>query len=146
MIAMTNLISRLVRNRDGSVAIEFAILGPTVIALMLGILQIGLGMQALNAMRSISAETARFAAVEYQKDNTPGNTAIRTQAIAIATASPFNLDGNALQVTIQDAGTQRVSGAREISLSLAYTVPTVLPFMGWASPTMTHARPIFVID
>lgn len=146
MIVSHSNFARLVRNRDGSVAIEFAILGPFVIALMLGILQIGLGMQALNAMRSVSAETARYAAVEYQRDNSPNNAAIRTEAVKIATGSPFNLDRNALRVTIQNAATQRVNGAREISLSLSYTVPTVLPFMGWASPTMTHARPIFVLD
>lgn len=140
------ILSRLRGDRQGSTIVEFAILGPTVIALMLGVLQIGLGMQALNAMRSISAETARYAVVEYQKDKTPDNATVRSRARTIATSSPFNLSNANLAISVNDAATQRVSGAREITLQLTYTVPTVLPFMGWASPTLTHERPIFVID
>ena len=139
-------LKSLARDRQGSALIEFALLGPAVIALMIGVLQIGLGMQALNAMRSVSAETARYAAVEFQKENSPTNGTIKTQAESIASSSPFNLDASATTVTIADATTQRVSGAREITMTITYTVPTILPFMGWASPTLTHSRPIFVIN
>jgi hypothetical protein len=31
-------------------------------------------------------------------------------------------------------------------MTLTYTVPVVLPLFDWASPTLTHTRPIFVLD
>lgn len=136
---------KLARDRRGAVLVEFAILAPLIFALMLGILQVGIGMQAQNSLRSIAAETARYAVVEYQKEASPTNEAIRSQAISIATSQPFNLN-NSVQVDIDDAATQRVNGAREITMTITYTVPSVLPLFDWASPTLTHTRPIFVLD
>jgi Flp pilus assembly protein TadG len=136
---------RILRDREGAVIIEFAILAPLVLGLMIGVFQVGLGMQAYNSMRSVAGEAARYAAVEYQKGNSPDNDAIETQAIAIATADPYILDPS-VAINVTDAAVQRVTGAREMTITITYTVPTFLPFFDWASPTLTHSRPIFVLD
>jgi Flp pilus assembly protein TadG len=139
------LTRQIARDREGAVIIEFAILGPLVLGLMIGVFQIGLAMQAYNSMRSVAGEAARYAAVEYQKGNSPDNNALETQAIAIATADPYILDPSVV-IDVSDAAIQRVTGAREMTITITYTVPAFLPFFDWASPTLTHSRPIFVLD
>lgn len=143
-MARFRLPARLARDTRGAVIIEFAILGPVLIGLMLGVLQVGISLQAYNSMRSVAAETARYAVVEYQKDNSPNNASIRTEAISIATASPYDL-ASSVQVSITDATTQRFAGAKELTMTITYTPPSVLPMFDWVSPTLTHTRPIFVL-
>lgn len=144
-MAKGGLLAPIVRDQRGAALIEFAILGPLVIGLLFGVFQIGIGMQAQNSLRSIAADTARYAAVEFQKDQTPSNARIQTEAMTIATSNPYNLD-NSVRITVVNAATQRVSGAREMTLTISYTVPAVLPLLEWASPTLTHTRPIFVLN
>src|SRR3546814_6664734 len=71
----------ILRDDSGATIIEFALLGPIVLGLMIAVIQIGLAMQSYNAVRSVTAETARFALVAYQQGNDPTNATIRTQAL-----------------------------------------------------------------
>lgn len=135
----------MVRDCGGSVAIEFAILGPAVIAMMLGVVQFGRGMQAYNSMRSVAAETARYATVEYQNANSVTNTAIQTQARAIAVSNRYKLQTSRLGVTVTTPATQRVVGAGERTVSLTYSVPTVLRIINLPDVSVSYSRPIFVL-
>lgn len=139
------LLHRLARAHGGATTVEFALIGPAIILLMLGVVQIGMAMQAYNALRSVAADTARFAVVEYQRGETPDNAAIASQAEEIADAMPYGLNpGFTAQVVT--AGTQRVADAREMTLTLSYTVPTVLPFVEMPPLAISFSRPIFVLD
>ena len=73
-------LTRVRRDNSGSVVVEFAIIGPTMLAMMLGVFQIGIGMQNYNAMRSIAAETARHAIVNYQTGNKLSNSQLADHA------------------------------------------------------------------
>ena len=138
-------LKTLARNRGGSVAIEFAILGPAVIAMMLGVVEVGRGMQAYNSLRSIAAETARYATVEYQKSNTVTNTALQTQARAIGVSNRYKLATARLTVTVTTPATQRVTGVGERSLVLTYTIPTTLKIYKFTDISVTFTRPIFIM-
>ena len=70
------LLRRLARDVSGSTIVEFALLGPLMMAMMLGVLQLGVGMHGYNAMRSASADVARYAAVQYQTENELSNSQI----------------------------------------------------------------------
>lgn len=133
------------RDRRGTTVIEFALLAPVLFGLIFGVIQIGLSMQAYNAMRSVSSEAARYAVIEYMKQNEVANDAIETQTELIGRSSPYLLANN-FQATVTDAATQRVSGAIEKTLTVTYTPPNVLPFFDWVSPELSFTRPIFVID
>lgn len=131
----------ILRDDSGATIIEFALLGPIVLGLMIGVIQIGLAMQSYNAIRSVTAETARFALVQYQQGNEPTNAQIRAQALGIADGPPYLLDPNDLVISVNDATVQRVNGAKELTVSVAYQTPTVLPFFTWVSPTVaTNGR------
>lgn len=138
-------LAQLGRDCRGSTIIEFALLAPVMFGMMFGVIQVGMSMQAYNAMRNVSSETARYALVEYMKKNEITNGTIETQAEAIATSSPYMLLDN-FEATVADAATQRVDGAHEKTLTVTYTPPNVLPFFNWASTELSFSRPIFVID
>ena len=89
---MRALASRLLQNASGAVAVEFALIGPLLIAMMLGVFQVGMGMQNYNALRAISADMARYAVVSYQSGNEIDNDAIRFHGRSIATRSPYSLE------------------------------------------------------
>lgn len=134
----------LASDSRGAVIIEFAILAPLLFGLMIGVVQVGMGMQAYNSMRSIAGDTARYAVVEYQKGNSPGNSTIEAEAIEIATSDEYRLNSS-VEVDVTNAATERFDGAWEKTITITYTVPSVLPLFDWTSPTLTFTRPIFLL-
>lgn len=146
MISLVSLAARIRRDRKGSALIEFALLAPLVFGLMLGVLQLGMAMQAFNAMRASSAVVARYAAVRYQNDNEDSNDTLATYARSVAIASPYKLRNAGLSVSVTTPVTQRFGGAKELSLTLTYNVPSVLKVMGVNSIPLTYTRPMFVQD
>lgn len=142
---MIGAISRFRRDSSGAAVIEFAILAPVIFAMLLGVIQVGLSMQAQNALRSIASQTARYAVVEYQKGNEVTDGTIKAKAEEIATSAPYLLD-DSFGATIAEVATPRIDGTFEKTLTLRYTPPSILPFVDWTSREMTFARPIFVID
>jgi Flp pilus assembly protein TadG len=143
---LNRLLSRLRRNNDGAVMIEFALIGPVLLTMLFGVLQIGLGMQNYNAMRSISADVARFAVVSRQAGTTVTTTSLKARADQIASAAPYGLMANRFTSTVSVAGTQRVTGATEYTIQLQYDVPTFLGFVGVDEIPLTFSRPIFVVS
>jgi Flp pilus assembly protein TadG len=140
-----SLFRRLRDDSAGSVIIEFALIGPTMIAMLLGVLQFGIGMQNYNALRAISAETARFAVITRQQDGAVVDTAVETYARQIAIVPPFGLQTGQFTVDCADAGTQRVLGATEKTLTLTYSIPSVLSIIGIGAIPLTYTRPIFLV-
>ena len=132
------------RSTDGSVMVEFALLGPMMIAMLLAVFQFGLGMQNYNALRGAAADVGREVAVEYQKANLLTNGQIQSLSRATAIQAPYLLDSDSLVITVQNAATQRVSGARELTLTFTYTVPSVLAIIDLPSFNINDSRPIFV--
>ncbi|MBO6608297.1 pilus assembly protein [Altererythrobacter sp.] len=137
--------SRILRDQSGSTIVEFAILAPAIIGLLFGVFQVGLGMQAKNSMRSIAQETARYAVVEYQKQNEISDAVIENWAEAQAMSAPYLLNSS-FDATVTAVGTPRVDGTFEKTLTLTYTPPAVVPLVNWVSPNLTYTRPIFLLD
>lgn len=138
------ILRRFIAERNGSVAIEFGLLGPVMIGMLFGVLQIGLGMQSYNALRGISGDVARYAAVNYQTANRLTNAQLQTYGRSVATASPYNLHSTDVTVTVVNAATQRVAGATEKTFTVTYTVPSFLKVINVGSPTIRFSRPIFL--
>ena len=139
-----NLLRSLKRDESGVTAVEFSLLGPVMIASMLGVLQIGTAMWSYNSMRSIAHDIARFAVVNYQTSNRLTNSQIADATRSIATHSPYGLYDDNLTVTVVDATTQRVTGATELTLTISYSVPTVLSLVGLGDIPMSYSRPVFL--
>lgn len=136
-------LRHILRDRRGNAMLEFAILAPALITLMLGTFQVGVWMQAYNALRAIASDTARYAAVEYQKAKKPSNADLINWAANRATASPYLLKASDFTVTSVTA-TSRVSGVEERTLTVRYTMPTFLSIVGIKGLTISYQRPVFV--
>ncbi len=145
-MAMRTLISRLRNDTVGAAAIEFALLGPAFIVMMLGVLQVGMGLQSYNAMRNLSADISRYAMVQYQTGNTISNSQLRSWGRNHAQGAPYLMDPDRLGMTIADADTQRVAGAKELTITVTYRITSVLEFIDINGPTLDFERPVFLLD
>lgn len=143
---MMRWLRALRHDRRGSTLLEFGLLAPAMFAMMLGVFQIGMGMQAYNAMRSVASDTARFAATAYQRENELAVATIRNNGILIATRAPYSLKSEDLSLSIEQATDQRVNGAIEFTITIDYEVPSILGFIGIEAIPLSYSRPIFVID
>lgn len=150
MTRMTKLLAKLRQDRSGSVIVEFAILGPAMLAMLFGVLQFGIGMQNYNALRSISADLARYAVIDAQdaaaqSDMTLRDTNDELEAYAreIASAAPYGLRADRLTVTVTSVPT-RIDEASERTMTLQYNIPSVLGMIGIDSIPITYTRPVFI--
>jgi Flp pilus assembly pilin Flp len=143
---MSRRLHRLWRDRSGSVMVEFALLGPLMLGVLIGVFQIGIGMWSYNSLRSISGDVARYAVVNYQTDNDLSTTQLEAYAEGVATNPPYGLLASELDIEIDDAEDQRIAGAKELTISIAYEIPSILTLFGFESPTINFSRPIFLIE
>ena len=142
---MMKFSKRLAKDTQGSTIVEFALLAPVVFGMFFGLIQIGISMQSYSSLRSVASDTARWAVVEYMKQNEVTDAQIQTQAVAIAQAAPYMLN-DTITATVTPVDTPRVHGTHEKTLVITYTPPNVLPFFDFTSQQQTFTRPIFVID
>lgn len=136
---------RLKRDENGAATVEFALLGPVMITLMLGVLQVGIAMWSYNSLRAIASDSARYAVINYQASSKLNNSQIQQFARTTAISTPYGLNDAQLTITVENATTQRVTNAKELTLSINYTVPTLLAIIGVGDIPMSFSRPIFVI-
>ena len=143
---MTSFLRRLRGNTVGATAIEFALLGPAFIVVMLGVMQVGMGLQSYNAMRNLSADVARYSMAQYQSGNQISNSQIRSWARNHAQGAPYTMEPDRLGVTIRDASTPRVAGTKELEIKVTYRITRVLDFLDIAGPTLDFERPVFLLE
>jgi Flp pilus assembly protein TadG len=143
---MKRSFTKLAGDRNGSVAIEFGIIAPVFLMMLLGVFQVGVWMQAYNAMRNAVAATARSVAVEYQTDNKLTDSQIANTGLAVATTNPYMLDPNLIEVDVDAASAQPFPGARELTLTFTYQMPSFLAFAGISGPSVSYSRSMFVSE
>lgn len=143
---IARLIRRLYGDERASTIVEFGLLAPALFAMLFGVLQIGLGMQAYNALRAIAGDTARHAVTSYQINTNPSMTILESYGRTVATKSPYGLQSENLTLRVTQAAVQRVDGARELRFHIRYNVPSILTVIGIEHIPIAYTRPIFVID
>lgn len=139
------ILRKLWRECGGSTIVEFALLAPVLLTLLLGVIQIGIGMQEYNALRSVAGDVARYAVVNYQANNRISTADLTTYATQIAKASPYNLPAQGLQVTITTPET-RVVGTTELSFTIRAQVNNIIEFVDFNDYYISYSRPIFLIN
>ena len=139
-------LRRLAASTRGASAVEFALLAPVFIALMIGVVEVGIYMQNYNAVRSLAGDAARFAAVEYQKNNLATESTLEVNIQAMGVASPYNLNNDLLVVDVNEVIPSRVNGAREFDLDITYSLPDIIGGTSIDNITLNYSRPLFVLD
>lgn len=133
----------MLKDSQGSAMVEFAILAPTIFALLIGVFQIGLQMFGYNAIRSIAADTARFTIIEYQKRDILVAEQIENKAYALAVNAPYGLNVDNLTATVTTPTTD-ITGTKKFQIDLTYVGPNPLSFFGVPNPTMRTTRVVYV--
>ncbi|MCP5396725.1 MAG: pilus assembly protein [Sphingomonadaceae bacterium] len=145
MIARTRLVLRRMRDNTAAVTVEFALLSFIFFGFLLGVLQVGIGMQNYNAIRNVSADVARYTMVQHETGNTLTTSQIRAYTISTAKSAPYLMEDARLNASVVQATNQRVSGAREYTLTVTYRIPSLLTVLDIYSPNISYSRPIFVV-
>lgn len=127
----------------GGAAIEFGLLAPAMITMLMGVMWVGIQMKAYNELRSVAADVSRYTVIEYQKSNKLTAGQISDVAAATAVRLPYAMIGDNLDVTVTEP-TSPVAGTKKLVLQLSYTAPSLLQFAGVGSPTLNYSQTIFV--
>lgn len=141
---MTGMLRRLRGDCTGSAVMEFALIAPMVIVLMLGVMQVGLWMHGYNGMRAVAAETSRHVTVEYQKGSAMSNSAMEDWAEDEARASASILAGGTVAAAVTDDAVQDITGVTKKTLTVNYQLSSFLGMVGIDALNLTFTRPIFV--
>lgn len=137
---------RLAGNTQGSAAVEFGLIAPVFLTMLLGVFQVGIWLQSYNAMRGAVTVASRKVAVEFQTDNELTNAQISNLGLAVATTSPYMLKPSRIEVNVDEPTSQTFAGARELTMTLTYQLPTFLDFAGVPGPSLTYSRAMFVAE
>ena len=141
---MRRFLPESLKDESGSAVVEFALVGPVLIAMLMGVFHVGMAMQNYNALRSASADVARYAVVNYQSANKLNDTQLTAYCRSIATHAPYALrNDNLIDCTVTAAAT-RVAGVTEKTITLEYRVPTLLSMIGVRDVVINYERPVFL--
>jgi Flp pilus assembly protein TadG len=135
---------RLRRDNQGAVAVEFAMLAPVFLTMLLGTLLMGMYLQNINALQSAANDTSRQVTVAYQRNNQVESAEIQDIARSVAIRAPYLLDTDRLDVVVEQAASSRVTGATEFNVRFSYQL-IGLPFVPISWLTVDYQRPVFVI-
>lgn len=144
MIRIRQFIARLRSDHRGAAAIEFALIGPAMITMLFGVLQVGIALQNYNALRSASADVARYAVVQYQKKQDPDAQALANYAKSTTTLAPYGLKAERLVIVINDKAST-MTGVTEREMVMSYAIPSFMGVIGMRDINITYTRPIFLI-
>jgi len=136
---------RLVRDTTGGTLVEFALLAPVFIGMIIGVIQIGTYMQNYTAVRSLASDAARFTAVEYQKSNDLGEAELQADIVAMGAVAPYNLSADRLNVAVDEVSPSDVDGSRKFDMTITYQVPSFMSGIGFSDIALNYSRPIYVI-
>jgi Flp pilus assembly pilin Flp len=140
-----NFLRRLRSDVTGATLLEFALLAPVLISMMIGVLQVGVWVQAYNAVRNIVNDTTRFAMVEYQRGNKISDEAIENRALELAGSGKYNLDESLFLPKVSTKSTE-VNGIKQRKLAISYRAPEFMPLLSTVAPNISYSRDLYLYD
>jgi Flp pilus assembly protein TadG len=145
MMAMRSFISGLVLDRRGGVLVEFALLAPVLMTLMVGVVQVGIHVQNANAVRNLASDGARAAVVEYQRGNTLTASQIAADIQARGVGPKYNLRVDRLDVQVTEQSPSQINGVTEMRIAVTYEMTNFLAFVDLSALDIEYERPVFLL-
>lgn len=133
------------RDSQGAAAIEFALLAPMFLVMLFGVLHMGIYLQNYNAVQSLASDGARYAMIEYQKDNQLTDEQLQGVILGMATTAPYLLDTDRVDITVDRSSESRVDGAIEIDLSINYSRMDLIPGLELPLSVIRYSRSVWVV-
>lgn len=140
------MIRRLKRDDRGSTVVEFAMISPLVILLILAALEFGMALRANAGLRNLAGWAGRAAIVATQVDRngeSVDTAAVRTRIITESARQSYNLGRGVLGVTVTNVQDTSLLTVHRIRIRLVYTHPISVPFLPVTSVPMQVDRTFF---
>ena len=116
-----------------------------MLAMLFGVLAMGMQMQSYNALRGIAYDVNRYTVIEYQKANELDESQIEEVAASIGRSSPYGLSADRMDATVVEEDTG-VVGAKKFVLTLSYTPTDIVKVLNIRPPTIIQTESIIVAD
>ena len=137
---MMRLLKRLRRNQRGAAALEFVLVAPALILMIVGIARLGILFMANAGLRNAVGEGARYSTIWLALQNRrPTNAEIRTRILN----SQFGLVRTRFTSVTVNSCTD--AGANCVDITASYSVPMDFIFFNAGSVTLTQTRRAYVI-
>lgn len=133
---------RLARDARGISALEFGLLAPVFIAMIIGVGQMGILFQAQAGLRHAVAEGARYATIYVYNSSGTAMRPTNAQIIAKINASKYGL--NSSYITGPTITSGNSNGATYLDITMSYAVPLDFVFYHPAAVTLTETRRTYV--
>jgi len=134
-----SLLKRLRSSERGAAALEFVIIAPALVMMIVGIARLGILFMANAGLRNAVAEGARYSTVWLATQNRrPTNAEIRTRI----TNSHFGLDSTLFTSITVNSGVD--GGINYVDITADYTVPMDFIFFNAGNVTLSETRRAFV--
>lgn len=128
------LLRRIRREERGAAALEFVLIAPALILMIVGIAQLGILYLANAGLRNAVAEGARFATIWPRPDD--------TAIAARITSSEFGLIPANMDPPVITHGVD--AGANYVDISVSYDVPLNFIFFEVPPVTLTESRRAYI--
>lgn len=125
---------RLARDDRGSIGLEFGIAIPVLVALIIGVLQFGLVLNANGAMRHAMGEGLRLAKVDTAATDTQVTDRVKAQLLGVNQTGIQTLTFNRSTTNNIEQGT----------LTLTLRLTPVIPFAAVPPITLTETKTIYL--
>ena len=139
-----DFLKALSRDQRGAVLVEFAMLAPALLLLLIGVFQVGVHVQNANAVRNLASDGARWVAVQYQRGNSLTTEQVELGIMARGTGPKFNLKVDRLSVAVTQP-VSRIAGVREMNIRITYAAPNFLGFADVPALALDYERPVFLL-
>lgn len=131
----------------GSTVVEFALVSPMVIILILSALQLGLALRANAGLRELIGWAGREAVVSYQvfgDDDTISEDDLKAKIEAEAAKAAYNLKNGTLAVVVESDQDTTLLTVNRIRIRMDYDYPLDLPFIPTQTIDLGVERTFFV--
>ena len=126
---------KLLRDREGSLGMEFGIAVPVLLALMLGIIQFGLVLGANGSMRDAMGEGLRLAKVDFGATETE---------VLDRTRKAF-IGGKVSDIqALSFARSTAANGAKLGTMTMTYAVQPWIPFVPLDPIVLTETKTVYL--
>jgi len=128
---MGRLWRAIADDKRGSTVVEFALVSPIVIMLILAAVEFGSVMRANAGLRELSGWAGREAVVSYQVvgDTVIGANELKTRIETEARSPKYNLRNGRFNVDVTTRPNTALLTVMELRVRLRYNLPVSLPFL-----------------
>lgn len=128
------MIRRLASDHRGAIGLEFGIAIPILVALIIGVLQFGIVLNANGAMRHAMGEGLRLAKVDPGASDTAVTDRIRAQLVGV---DPANIE----TLTFARASANNIERG---TVTMTIKMEPVIPFAPVPPITLTETKTVYL--